>query len=125
VRIVGKYNHSFSDSSEGNFFDGRFTEAVVGTAYRPVWHDRLNVLAKYTYFYNFPTADQVTLKNTPVEYIQKSHVAAIDATYDITENFTLGAKYAYRLGQAALDRSNPDFFDNNAHLAILRATTAS
>ena len=42
------------------------------------------------------------------------------ATYDITQNFTLGAKYAYRLGQAALDRNNPDFFDNNAHLVILR-----
>ncbi|HEX5066536.1 MAG TPA: flagellar motor protein MotB, partial [Myxococcota bacterium] len=120
VRLIGKYNRSFSDSSEGNFFDGRFIEAVAATAYRPVNHDRLNVLAKYTYFYNFPTADQVTLKNTPVEFVQESHVAAIDATYDITENFTLGAKYAYRLGRASLDRSNPDFFDNNAHLAILR-----
>jgi hypothetical protein len=121
VRIVGKYNHSFSDSSEGDFFDGKFTEAVIGTAYRPVRHDRLNVLAKYTYFYNMPTADQVTLKDTPVEFIQKSHVAAIDATYDITANFTLGGKYAYRLGQASLDRENTNFFDNNAHLVILRA----
>jgi flagellar motor protein MotB len=120
VRLVGKANHSFSDSSEGDFFDGRFTEVVIGSAYRPVWHDRLNVLAKYTYFYNFPTADQVTLKDTPVEFIQKSHVAALDATYDVTENITLGAKYAYRLGQAALDRDDPDFFDNDAHLVIVR-----
>src|SRR5262249_46840322 len=74
VRIVGKFNHSFSDSSEGQFFDGRFTEGVLGAAYRPVNFDRLNLLAKYTYFYNFPTADQVTLKNTPVEFVQKSHV---------------------------------------------------
>jgi uncharacterized repeat protein (TIGR01451 family) len=120
VRVIGKYNHSFSDSSEGQFFDGEFTEAVLGTAYRPVNHDRLNLLAKYTYFYNMPTSDQVTLKNTPVEFVQKSHVAAIDATYDITKFFTLGAKYAYRLGQASLDRDDPDFFDNNAHLVILR-----
>jgi hypothetical protein len=31
-------------------YDGGYTEAVVGYAYRPVNHDRLNALAKYTYF---------------------------------------------------------------------------
>ena len=34
-------------------------EAVLGYAYRPVRNDRLNTLAKYTYFYNVPTTDQV------------------------------------------------------------------
>jgi len=93
---------------------------VVGYAYRPVKWDRLNALAKYTYFYNVPTTDQVILRNTPVEFIQKSHVAALDLTYDVTENWTVGGKYAYRLGQVATDRNNPQFFDNDAHLVILR-----
>ena len=119
-RIVGKFNHSFSDSSLGDFFDGGYTEAVVGFAYRPVFHDRLQALAKYTYFYNFPTADQVGQDNIPSEYIQKSHVAAIDLTYDLTKSLSIGTKYAYRLGQASLTRENPDFFDNNAHLVIVR-----
>jgi len=120
VRLLGKFNHSFSDSSLGQFYDGGYTEAVFGGAYRPVTNDRLNVLTKYTYFYNFPTADQVVLQNTPVEFIQKSHVASLDVDYDLTANWTVGGKYAYRLGEASLDRENPKFFRNDAHLFILR-----
>src|SRR5262245_46155815 len=56
-RLIGKFNHSFSDSSLGTFYGGGFTEGVIGYAYRPVKWDRLNALAKYTYFYNIPTPD--------------------------------------------------------------------
>jgi flagellar motor protein MotB len=120
-RLVGKFNHAFSDSSLGEFFDGGFTEAVLGYAYRPVKHDRLNVLAKYTYFYNVPTTDQLTLQDIAALFIQKSHVASLDLMYDLTPNWSIGLKYAYRLGQVSVDRENPDFFDNNAHLYILRS----
>ncbi|MFU8816482.1 MAG: OmpA family protein [Pseudomonadales bacterium] len=120
-RIIGKLNHAESESSLGQFYDGGYTEAVIGYGFRPVSHDRLNALAKYTYFYNVPTTDQVSLQNTPVEFLQKSHVAAIDATYDISSSWSLGGKYAFRLGQVSLDRENPQFFDNRAHLYIVRA----
>ncbi len=119
-RMVGKFNHSESESSQGQFYDGGYTEAVLGYGYRPVNHDRLNALAKYTYFYNVPTTDQVTLQNTAAQFIQKSHVAALDVSYDITASWTIGGKYAYRLGQVSLDRESPEFFDNSAHLYILR-----
>lgn len=120
-RIIGKYNHSQSSSSQGEFYDGDFTEAVLGYAYRPVDSDRLNAIVKYTYFYNLPTADQVTLKNTAAEYIQKSHIISMDVDWDVTASWSLGAKYAYRLGQLSQDRSNPEFFDSNAQLYIVRA----
>ena len=120
LRLLGKFNHSFSDSSLGQFYDGGYTEAVFGGAYRPVAHDRFNALLKYTYFYNFPTTGQVTLDDTAAQFIQKSHVAALDLSYDITGSWTIGGKYAYRLGQVSLDRENPHFFSNNAHLFILR-----
>jgi len=42
-------------------------------------------------------------------------------TYDLTTRWSIGGKYAYRLGQASLDRENQQFFDNNAHLYIARA----
>lgn len=119
-RVIGKLNHSVSDSSLGEFYGGGYTEAVVGYAYRPVRHDRVNALAKYTYFYNVPTTDQVALQNTAVEFIQKSHVAAVDLTYDVTADWSIGGKYAYRLGQVSLDREQPQFFDNTARLAVLR-----
>jgi flagellar motor protein MotB len=120
-RVIGKLNHSVSDSSLGEFYDGGYTEAVVGYAYRPVRHDRLSALAKYTYFYNVPTTDQVTLQNTAAEFIQKSHIAALDLTYDLTADWSIGGEYAYRLGQASLNRDQRVFFDNAAQLAVLRA----
>ncbi|HXW10193.1 MAG TPA: hypothetical protein VD737_06240, partial [Steroidobacteraceae bacterium] len=119
-RIVGKLNHSTSESSDGNFFDGGYTEGVIGYAYRPVDNDRLNALAKYTYFYNVPTTDQVLQANTPVEFVQKSHIAALDLTYELTPDWSIGGKYAYRLGQVSLDREDPEFFDNTAHLLVMR-----
>ena len=119
-RLLGKLNHSLSDSSLGTFYDGGFTEAVFGYGYRPIENDRLNALVKYTYFYNVPTTDQVTLQNIAAEFIQKTHIAAVDLTYDITPRFTIGGKYAYRLGQVSLDRENPEFFSNNANLYVVR-----
>jgi flagellar motor protein MotB len=120
-RVIGKLNHSVSDSSFGAFYGGGYTEAVVGYAYRPVRHDRLNALAKYTYFYNVPTTDQVTLQNTVAEFLQKSHIAALDLTYDVTADWSIGGKYAYRLGQVSLDPKQPQFFDSPAQLVVLRA----
>ncbi len=121
ARLLGKLNHSTSDSSLGTFFDGGFTEAVVGFAHRPVNNDRLNTLVKYTYFYNVPTTNQVTLQNLAAEFIQKTHVAAVDVSYDVSQRLTIGGKYAYRLGQVSLDREAELFFDNNAHLYVMRA----
>jgi predicted porin len=109
-----------SDSSEGEFFDGGFTEVVAGAAFRPVKHDRLNALAKYTWFSNMPTTDQVGTLGSSSQFIQRSHVASLDVSYDLTPRWSIGGKYAYRRGEVALDRVNPDFFDNSAHLYILR-----
>ena len=120
-RILGKFNHSLSESSQGAFYDGGFTEAVLGYAYRPVHNDRLNALVKYTYFYNVPTAGQVTLQSQSAEFIQKSHIGAVDVTYDLLPWLTVGGKYAYRQSQVSLDRENPEFFANNAHLYVLRS----
>jgi len=119
-RLVGKFNYAFSDSSLGAFYNGGYTEGVLGFAFRPVHHDRLNALAKYTYFYDVPTTDQIGAQGTPNLFVQKSHVASLDLTYDVTENWSIGGKYAYRLGQISLDRVDRNFFANNAHLLILR-----
>jgi flagellar motor protein MotB len=120
-RMVGKVDHSISDSSLGDFYGGGYTEAVIGYAYRPVQNDRLTALAKYTFFYNVPTTDQVALTNTPAEFIQKSHIVSFDLTYDLTAKWSIGGKVAYRLGQVSLDRDQPEFFDNAAQLLVLRA----
>jgi flagellar motor protein MotB len=120
-RLIGKFNYSHSDSSQGDFFDGDYTEAVVGYAYRPVNNDRLNALFKYTYFYNLPVADQVIVADSGPSVIQRSHIAAVDVMYDLTPRWTVGGKYAFRYGQVSQDRVNTKFFDSRAHLIVLRA----
>lgn len=118
-RILGKFNYSKSESSLGESYDGDYTEAVLGYAYRPVSFDRLNVLLKYTYFNNLPASDNESGSDT--SFIQRSHIGAVDVMYDLTPRWTLGGKYAYRFGQVAQDREDPDFFDSRAHLYVLRA----
>ena len=120
-RIIGKFNYAVSESSMGDYYSGDYTEAVLGYAYRPVYHDRLNALLKYTYFYNMPSTDQVTGTNTASDYIQRSHIGAVDVMYDLMPHLTVGGKYAYRYGQVAQDRENPEYFDSRAHLYVLRA----
>jgi hypothetical protein len=130
-RFLGKLNHAESKSSLGSFYDGNYTEAVLGYGYRPVMNDRLNTLFKYTYFYNLPSTGQVTdtvtntaantVTNTAADFIQKSHIFSLDVMYDLTQRWTIGGKYAYRLGQVSMDRVNPEFFDSRASLYIVRA----
>jgi flagellar motor protein MotB len=120
-RTTLKLNLSDSENSQGEFYDGDFQEIVWGYAYRPINHDRLNMLAKITYFENMPATDQQTYINTRTEYIQRSHIYSLDAMYDLTKRWTVGFKYGLRIGEVALDRSNPEFFSSNADLIILRA----
>jgi len=129
-RLLGKLNYADSKSSLGGFYDGKYTEAVLGYGYRPVMNDRLNTLFKYTYFYNLPTVGQVTdtvtntsagtVTNTAADFIQKSHILSLDAMYDLTKQWVVGGKYAYRLGQVSEDRVSQKFFDSRAQLTVLR-----
>ena len=120
-RLLGKFNYAQSESSQGQFYDGSYTEAVLGYAYRPVDNDRLNALLKYTYFYNVPAVEQTSSTSTASGVIQRSHIAAADVMYDLTSRWAVGGKYAYRLGQVSLDRLNREFFDSRASLYIARA----
>jgi len=129
-RFLAKADFSKSTSTLGNLFSGNFTEVVAGYGYRPIDNDRLNSLFKYTYFYNVPFGDvsstdpltgQVVGSNNPIDFIQKSHILSLDTIYDLTQRWSIGGKYAYRLGRVSQDRENPDFFDSRASLYILRA----
>jgi len=63
----------------------------------------------------------VDLPNTAVEFIQKSHIVSIDALYDLSQRWSVGGKFAYRLGQVSQQRVDPVFFDSRASLYVLRA----
>src|SRR5437773_8130943 len=75
-RMLGKLDHSISDSSLGEFYGGGYTVAVVGYSFRLVHHDRLSALSMFTYMYNVPTLDQVVFSNISADYTQQRHVAS-------------------------------------------------
>lgn len=118
--MINRLNWMESDSDQGDFFDGEFIEASMGFAYRPILNDRLNVLSKYTLFYDLPSAQQITPSGLTPDFKQRSHIFAVDAIYDLSERWSLGAKYGVRVGEITTSRTTDDFFDSTAHLGIVR-----
>lgn len=117
-----KVNLSRSDSKQGGQFDGDFTEIVFGFAYRPIKNDRFNALAKYTFFYDLPAANQRGRDELRLDFQQRSRIAAVDVSYDLANWFTLGAKLGYRSGELRPNRLRiGDWLESKARLAIVRA----
>ena len=121
-RVLGVVNLSRSTSSQGAFYDGDYTEAVLGAAYRPIDNDRWNALLKYTYFANLPPTGQVgTFTNAIVDYSQRSHVLNLDAIYDLTPWLSVGGKYGLRIGELRASRTSGAWVSSRAQLFIARA----
>jgi hypothetical protein len=119
-RMLFNADAVFSDAT-ATARDGEYVETSFGFAYRPTENDRLNALFKYTFLYDLPGADQVTVNGTLSGPQQKSHIISADAIYDLTPIISIGAKYGYRNGESR-DRSGVGgWTKNNAHLGIVRA----
>ncbi|MGB8813177.1 MAG: hypothetical protein WCC57_08325, partial [Paracoccaceae bacterium] len=118
-RLLANIDALVSDSDQASFRDGRYIEANIGYAYRPVAHDRVNALFRYTYLYDLPGEDQVNIDGNVDGPRQKSHLLSFDINYDLNPLWTIGGKYGYRMGEVA-DRSTNIFTKNTAGLAILR-----
>lgn len=131
--LAGRFNHALnedwrfiasadaviSDDSESTL-DGDYVEASLGYAYRPVDNDKLNALARYTFLYDLPGADQVTVDGSTDGPQQRSHILSLDASYDVTQMVTLGGKYGVRLGETK-PREGGDWESSTAQLAVIRA----
>ena len=118
-RLVGNLDAVLADADTDNLRDGRYVEAKIGYAYRPVANDRLNALISYTYLYDLPGADQVNLDGDINGPRQRSHMLNMALSYDLNQQFTLGVKYGLRLREEA-PRDSDTFIKSTAHLGILR-----
>lgn len=118
ARWMGKLNWADSDGSRSGtpsaLASAKYTEATLGYAFRPVSHDRLNMLVKLTYLYDLSSPAQVALDGTAlpavstlgIDYQQRSQVAAVDATYDIDARWSIGGKAAWRVGELRNSRDD-------------------
>ena len=120
-RLSAHVDALFSRSDQATVLDGDYIEASLGYAYRPVSNDRLNVLLKYAFLYDLPGPQQVNVNNQILGPAQRSHVFSVDASYDIGEHLTIGAKYGFRFGEVSTTRLADDFTRSTAHLGIIRA----
>ncbi len=118
-RFLANIDAVISNSDQSSFRDGRYVEARLGYAYRPVNNDRLNALISYTYLYDLPGADQVNIDGDINGDKQRSHIINAALSYDLNQQWTLGAKYGYRLREQAL-RGTDTFTKSEAHLGIVR-----
>jgi hypothetical protein len=118
-RFIGNLDAVFSNATAATR-DGKYLEGSLGFAYRPTQDDKLNALFKYTYLYDLPGADQVTVDGTVNGPYQRSHILSADAIYDLNDIVSVGAKYGMRFGQTR-DRSGGKWVDSSAHLAVLRS----
>lgn len=118
-RLIGSFDAIFADADTDNLRDGTYVEAQLGYAYRPVDNDRLNALVSYTYLYDLPGADQVNVDGNANGPKQRSHILNMALSYDLNQQFTLGAKYGFRLREEA-PRGTDSFVTSTAHLGVLR-----
>jgi len=124
LRLQGKYNMAFSDATNDNFGlqgfnQAEFTEGSLAAAYRPIWDDRLNLLAKYVYLEDLSPSAQ-RFGGEAINYKQRSSITSIDGSYDLSERWTLGAKYGYRVGELTTSRDGNDFARSEAELWVGR-----
>ena len=120
-RALGKLDVVVADATDSTR-DGKYMNAALGFAYRGFDSDKFNMLAKYNYVLDEPGSNQVGGgSGTLTSPWQISHILSADATYDLTQKLSVGAKYGLRLGET-LDRTPGSVWtDSTAHLGILRA----
>ena len=125
LRLQGKFNRAVSKQTENgdfgpfDFNEAEFTEGSIAAAYRPIWDDRFNLLAKYTYLADLSPTSQ-RFGGETLNYRQKSEIISVDTAFDISPKWTLGGKYAHRSGSVTSNRESLDFTESSADLGVLR-----
>jgi hypothetical protein len=124
LRTYAKVNAATSDDTNDLALTADFTEFVLAAAFRPVAHDRFNLLAKYTFLSDQASPVQLDARggSAGINYAQRSNILALDGTYELTGTVTVGGKLAHRVGEIRLARTgHQPWFNSNATFLAARA----
>ncbi len=113
LRWQGQFNASLT-TDENEFEDARFIEAGFGFAFRPIEHDRLNMLGRFTYLYDLQPTSQSDGND------QRSYIVSTDALYDVSKRWSVGGKLAHRVSEIRVERNAGPWVSNDASLAGVR-----
>jgi|GEM_PF-545931 len=129
LRLQGKFNMALSDQARDfdgeetlgpvSFNEARFKEASIAAAYRPIWDDRFNMLGKLVWLDDLSPTSQ-RFNGQTLNYRQRSFIGSLDTSFDVSQRWTLGGKYAYRSGEVTSSRETLDFTKSMAELGVLR-----
>jgi hypothetical protein len=125
-RLLVSGDAVLSQSEAGAYYNGDYIEGSIGYAYRPVTHDRLNALFRYTFLYDLPTLGQVPAASSAAAGpMQRSHIVSADVNYDLLPWLTVGGKYGARIGEVAVRNDSTKTIgawqQSSAHLGVVRA----
>ncbi|MFK7913597.1 MAG: hypothetical protein AB8B93_06755, partial [Pseudomonadales bacterium] len=115
-RWLALFNMSWTDDEVFGGKDARFIEFDLGHAYRPIWNNRLNVLAKYSYLFDLPSEGQTSGRAD-----QRAHLFSAEALYDLTNRWELGAKVGFKRGEERFMRDGGEWLDFGVRMAAIRA----
>jgi outer membrane protein OmpA-like peptidoglycan-associated protein len=119
-RLFGKLNWSQTDGAADSTLLAAYHEMVLGAAWRPVRNDRWNTLFKFTILEDQPSVAQIDAPGNTLDFAQRSTVFDIDSTYQATNWFSVGAKYAIRTGELKSTVAGSDWYASQAQLWIAR-----
>lgn len=114
LRLQGKLNFSETQDQMSDESDAKFAEAGLGFAYRPVNHDRHNVLGRVTYLYDLSPLSQSD------DADEKSLIFSLENNYQLSQRWNLGGKLAHKQSEIRSDRSSGEWTKNDATLASAR-----
>ena len=121
----GKFDGSITENRTSGKDDARYMEASIGAAYRPIKNDRLNILTKMTWLHNlgadFTDIDvdnNLIVRDNNTD--EKSAIFSVEAIYDLSKRFNVGAKYAYKTGEMRLRDGDGTWASSDSRLEILR-----
>ncbi|OEF30233.1 hypothetical protein A1QC_00040 [Vibrio rumoiensis 1S-45] len=107
--LYGKFNYSISTDQTIDETVERFIESGLGMAYRPIYNDDLNLLARYTYLVDYDATDRDVDYND-----EESHIVETEAIYAWNAHIDIGAKFAYKHKHENYEReSGSDFLVKN------------
>ncbi len=94
---LGKLDYGTSRFLEPSDTPASFMEISAGLAYRPVDHDRLNLLTRYSYLVDMGNDIQFAAPAfNGVEIDEKAHIVAVDLAYDLYKYLGVVEKLAYK-----------------------------
>ncbi len=117
LTATGKFSLSRTEDVEAGCAEAEFAETGLSVAYRPVGHNRVSLLGKYSYLYDLPSRGQ----DEGDRMDERSHVLSLEAIRAFGRHWELGGKLAHKRGEVRMQLDTEGWIDTRVDFAALRA----